>query len=339
MNDVNRDQARQFLEDVRTRLEVRLYESEASEGTSIAKQIEQIRIAARQDAQRKHLKAPEAAFLNTWAVQALRDQLLAQGLSTAEAKAALLAESHAAFPEIVGGPAARPMAFPFTKAMNAKSRDIYDRWAGRKGSQTPFPTTWPDLAIRQPHRIVFEGKYFESGSLEFAERQLVSAIHEAVFYLGVPAVNARGREWGYDFACLVAFDASEDGALLSAWSYLQAEVAFWESANLFVIVAAPPLRERMSVSAYEALFCKLGFTSFESHKKLQHPAGPVTLYFNRNRAGVVSFAVYAKDRERFDRRFWDFIPAQQKKDEDPALRTVVPKPGREEKAFRDLLKA
>jgi hypothetical protein len=94
----------------------------------------------------------------------------------------------------------------------------------------------------------------------------------------------------------------------------------------------------MSVSAYEALFRKLGFTSFESHKKLQHPAGPVTLYFNRNRAGVVSFAINAKDRARFDRRLWDLIPAQQRKDEEPTIRTVVPKSGREEKAFRDLLK-
>jgi len=94
----------------------------------------------------------------------------------------------------------------------------------------------------------------------------------------------------------------------------------------------------MNVAAYEALFRKLGFTAFESHKKLQHPDLRLTLYFNRDRSGFVWFAVRAKDFDAYKPTLWDFIPAPQKKDADPSNRTVVPKAGLEEAAFRDLLK-
>lgn len=93
-------------------------------------------------------------------------------------RAALLAESYAALGDMCGGPAARSVAFPFEKKMNVPARAIYDRWAGRS-EDTPFKQPWPDLAIRAPHRIVVEGKYFRAGSLEYAERQLVTGIHEA----------------------------------------------------------------------------------------------------------------------------------------------------------------
>jgi len=94
----------------------------------------------------------------------------------------------------------------------------------------------------------------------------------------------------------------------------------------------------MNVAAYEALFRMLGFSSFDSHKKLRHRDLPISIYFNRDRAGQVSFAVYAKDIDWFKPTMWDVIPARQKKDEDPKLRTVVPKSGIEGRAFRDLLR-
>lgn len=339
MIDGNRDQARQFLEGVRSRLEVLLRQSEVATGRSIAEQVDATCADAQNDERKKHLKAPEAAFLNTWVVQALRDQLLASLPSSEAAKAALLAESHAAFPDIVGGPAARPAAFPFTKALNAKPRDIYDRWAKPKPGQAAFPTTWPDLAIRQPHKIVFEGKYFQSGSLEPAERQLVAAIHEALFYLGVPAISAHGRDWGYDYACLVAYDASRDQTLVRAWSNLsKLHARFWDDANLHVIVLGTTQVGGMNFTAYQSMFRKLGFTAFESHKVLKHPKLNRSAYFNRDRAGRVWFAVYQKDMSAYKSSLWDEIPPPQKKDARPGLRTVVPKAGLEEAAFRDLLK-
>ena len=238
MNEGNRDQARQFLAGFEERLRgnLRLSEREG-EGNTIAEQIEQIRAHARDDKKNRHLKAPEAAFLNHWVAPALFEQLRAVGLNESDAKAALLAESYTALKDIAGGPAARPVAFPFEKKLGVSAGDIYERWSGRSGGQ-PFTQPYPDLAIRhESYQIVFEGKYFRSGSLKYAERQLVAAIHEALFYLGVPEIKARDREWGYNYACLVAFDASPDATLLTAWNNLKGTKAkFWECANLHVVL-------------------------------------------------------------------------------------------------------
>jgi hypothetical protein len=129
------------------------------------------------------------------------------------------------------------IAFPFEKKMGVSAGEIYERWAGRSDSQ-PFTQPYPDLAVRHPaYQIVFEGKYFRSGRLEYAQRQLVAAIHESLFYLGVPEVKARDREWGYKYACLVAFDASPDATLLTAWNNLKGTRAkFWDGANLHVVL-------------------------------------------------------------------------------------------------------
>jgi hypothetical protein len=236
--DPKRDEAKQFLTGFEERLRESLRLSEqAAEGKAITEQIEQIRAHAREDEKKKHLKFSEAAFLNHWVAPALFEQLRVVGLDDSEAKAALLAESHSSLKKISGGPAARPEAFPFEKKMGVPAGDIYDRWVGRSGGQ-PFTQPYPDLAVRHPsYRIVFEGKYFRSGSLKYAERQLVAAIHESLFYLGVPEIKARDREWGYAYACLVAFDASPDATLLTAWNNLKGTRSkFWDWANLHVIL-------------------------------------------------------------------------------------------------------
>jgi hypothetical protein len=314
-------------------------QSEIAEGRSIAEQIEATCEKANTAEQtQRHLKSPEAAFLNQWVAKTLSDQLLAFGLDSKQAKAALLAESHTSLSDIVGGPAARPVAYPFSKGLDAQPRDIYDRWARPKRSQSPFPTTWPDLAIRGPFKIVFEGKYFREGSLDVAERQLVAAIHEALFYLGVPAITAHGREWGYDYACLIAYDASRDQTLVQAWNNLaKIHDRFWNDANLHVIIVGATQLEGTNFSAYQALFKKLGFTAYESHKVLKHPKLKRSVYFNRDRTGRVWFAVYEKDRAAYKRELWNVVPPPQKKDARPGLFNVEPKKGFEEAAFQDLL--
>jgi len=238
MSDDNRDQAKRFLSGFEERLRGNLRLSEqAGEGKTIAEQIEQIRARARDDKKDRHLKAPEAAFLNRWVAPALYEQLRAVGLDESEAKAALLTESHTSLKQISGGPAARPVAFPLEKKMGVPAGEIYARWACRSDGQ-PFTQPYPDLTVRHPsYQIVFEGKYFRSGSLKYAERQLVAAIHESLFYLGVPEIKARSREWGYKYACLVAFDASPDATLLTAWNNLKGTRAkFWDGANLHVVL-------------------------------------------------------------------------------------------------------
>jgi hypothetical protein len=235
---MDREQAREFLDSLEARLRLRLRQAERDEGKSIPQQVIQIQkeAAASKDKARAHLKQPEAAFLNTWVAPAINAALVAAGSSPSEASDLLLAESYKALSDISAGPAARPIAFPFEKRMRVSERAIYDRWARKKDEQ-PFKQPYPDLAIRAPYGIVFEGKYFRSGSRDYAERQLVAAIHEALFYLGVPEVEARGRAWSYRYACLVAFDASNDGALLAAWNGLKnVRQKFWECANLKVIV-------------------------------------------------------------------------------------------------------
>jgi hypothetical protein len=101
----------------------------------------------------------------------------------------------------------------------------------------------PDFALRKPfaHSIVFEGKYFARGSKEYAARQLVADLYQAFFYRGLPSVEATKRghpEWDYDYACLLAFDASPAGSLKDAWDSLGSSVkkSFWEGANIFVMI-------------------------------------------------------------------------------------------------------
>jgi hypothetical protein len=44
--------------------------------------------------------------------------------------------------------------------------------------------------------------------------------------------------WDYDYACLLAFDASAEGNFLYAWESLDTSVkkGFWESANIYVMI-------------------------------------------------------------------------------------------------------
>ena len=235
---LDRGQAKTFLDSLEARLRSRLREAVRDQGKSIAQQVIDIRkeAAASKDKAKAHLKQPEAAFLNTWVARAINDVLIAGGSTEEMARELLLTESHKALADISSGPAARPIAFPFEKKMGVSARAIFDRWT-RRSEEQPFKQPYPDLAIRAPYGVVFEGKYFRSGSRDYAERQLVTAIHESLFYLGVPEIEARGRTWSYRYACLVAFDASSDGAMVTAWNRLKVlHKKFWECANLKVIV-------------------------------------------------------------------------------------------------------
>jgi hypothetical protein len=100
----------------------------------------------------------------------------------------------------------------------------------------------PDFSLRDPfpHSILFEGKYFPRGSLEFAQRELVTDIYQAFFYRGLPRLAATKKrpEWNYDYACLMAYDASPKGTLAAAWTALdlQTRRGFWEGANVYVMI-------------------------------------------------------------------------------------------------------
>ena len=80
----------------------------------------------------------------------------------------------------------------------------------------------------------------QNTSLKTAKRlQLVEGIYETMFYVGLPKASPRSsREpgWDYDFGCLLAYDASDSGILVSAWNSVNCKPIFWEGGNLYVMI-------------------------------------------------------------------------------------------------------
>jgi hypothetical protein len=195
---------------------------------------------AKPDHCRRHLRLPEAAFLNSFVLPALTNALRDDGLDREDACRALLNEYHPSMRDIsLDGPA-RTVRHPFTKVLGGGASAIYSRWAQGSAALTQ---SCPDFALREPcrHKIVFEGKYYSNGSLTYAQKELVSDIYQAFFYRGLPFVaeTRRGRAaWDYDYACLLAYDASRGGTLKSAWEALPQTVqdSFWDGANIYVMI-------------------------------------------------------------------------------------------------------
>jgi hypothetical protein len=94
----------------------------------------------------------------------------------------------------------------------------------------------------------------------------------------------------------------------------------------------------VNATAYERMFRYLGFVGVRRRRKLRHAANPATVYFNSKSDGTVYFATYQKDRGAFRDSLWLEIGAQQKKDKDRRLITLVPVEGKEIHAFQDILK-
>lgn len=158
-------------------------------------------------------------------------------MSEEQALQALLNEYHRTTPDISRQSPIRWERHPFRKVLGASASDIYRGWTNRALTQS-----CPDFSLGDPfpHSILFEGKYFPRGSLEFAQRQLVTDIYQAFFYRGLPRLAATKKhpEWNYDYACLMAYDASPKGTLAAAWTalHLQTRRSFWEGANVYVMI-------------------------------------------------------------------------------------------------------
>jgi hypothetical protein len=188
-----------------------------------------------------HLRQPEAAFLNGQVIPVVHDAVVAEGLSPADATRALLNEYYRNVPECSGTPA-RTRRHPFNKIAGASPAEVYRRWSAKRGGLA-LVQSCPDFALRDPfpHAIVFEGKYYRQGSLQYAQQELVRDIYQAFFYRGLPhlAETPAGRaSWKYDYACLVAYDASPGGTLRKAWKDLPSRVrkGLWDGANVYVMI-------------------------------------------------------------------------------------------------------
>jgi hypothetical protein len=209
---------------------------------------------ARGEYARRHLSGPEAAFLNGLVLPVLAEVLRADPTLFTEPmiKQALLNEYHPSMPEISAHAPARTVRHPFTKVLAVDAEEVYARWADEKNNSS-LVQSCPDFALRDPfpHHIVFEGKYFPNGSDEKAQRTLVENLYQAFFYRGLPYVpeTAKGRAaWDYDYACLLAYDASPTGSLRKAWENLPGKVkqGFWSGANIFVMILAGQGRIKIS---------------------------------------------------------------------------------------------
>jgi hypothetical protein len=194
---------------------------------------------AQNDATRKHMRRTEDAFLNHYAVPIIyRHMQTVDGIGKSQAVEALLSESYRHMPECSQTPA-RTQRHPFTKIVGAKPSSIDAQWTGK----VPLIQACPDFAFREPFpfKIVFEGKYFETGGSVKANTELAMNIYQAFFYRGLPYVPSKGPSlpaWDYEFACLLAYDASDDGSLKKAWDGLETKVkrGFWDGANVYVMI-------------------------------------------------------------------------------------------------------
>jgi hypothetical protein len=186
---------------------------------------------------------PEGAFLNDYILprinQFLRGRL---NLASDDARRALLSESFRTQPDLSCGSPVRSVKHPFRKVIGVSPRDVMRVWRGEAGVPALAMNNCPDLALRSPapHNIVFEAKYFALNGSTSAEAALVRDIYQAFFYLGLPRLpeTRRSAAWDYDYACVLAYDASRDGVLIKAWQSLPADVkeACWHGANVYVMI-------------------------------------------------------------------------------------------------------
>lgn len=191
------------------------------------------------DKREKRNAFPEGAFLNEFILQPVHEFVASwPGMSTKTARRALLSESWKHNPDTVSGSPGRSERHPFTKVLGATPSNITGRWS--KGSLVAG--SYPDMALREPFpfRTVFECKYFRHGGLQAGKTELVEGVYQAFFYLGLARLpeTAKRAAWDYDFACLLALDASETAGLKKAWDQVSPSVesGIWDGANIYVMI-------------------------------------------------------------------------------------------------------
>ena len=162
------------------------------------------------------------------------------GLGSDEARASMLCEYHSKVPKIASGNPFRRVGHPFGKNLGLGVDKIIQTWTKPPGA-LPLNQAYPDFCLRSPFpfKITFDAKYFFQNSESAANKALVEGAYEAMFYRGLPSVAARNTHepsWDCDYGCLLAYDASDDGILESVWRSVRCKGAFWDGANIFVMI-------------------------------------------------------------------------------------------------------
>jgi hypothetical protein len=229
----DKSEARAFLHSLEIMLRSRLCGP-----SEMRLRIAEIMNMAKIDSTKKHWgNNPEAAFLNALVAPLLFEHMqTVPGINKNEARQSLVSDYWRSMPEYCSQSSARTEQHPFGKRLSGENAlEIMARWKGENGKTLIQP--YPDFAFRSPfpHKILIEGKYFVNGN---AERSLVESLYEAFFYRGLPFVPEAPPKpaWDYDFACLIAYDASESGSLKKAWDSVLPKEKFWEAANVYVMV-------------------------------------------------------------------------------------------------------
>jgi hypothetical protein len=162
------------------------------------------------------------------------------GIGPDEARTSMLCEYHTKVSNIASGNPFRRAGHPFGKNLGRSLDEIMQTWTKPPGA-LPLNQAYPDFCLRPPFpfKIVFDAKYFFQNTESAAIKALVEGAYEATFYRGLPSAVARDTHepsWGYDYGCLLAYDASDDGVLESAWGSVRCKDAFWDGANIFVMI-------------------------------------------------------------------------------------------------------
>jgi hypothetical protein len=183
----------------------------------------------------------ESDFVNAFMLPTIAEYLK-QTLSPADAVKAFLTESVDARKKgLSSGSPASAHRHLFTKVLGVPAKTLVEMWWG-SGEKKPLSQSCPDWAFRTPcpHTVVFECKLFRKGGMDAAKTELVKSIYQCFYYRGQPRVPPSGTHtgWNYDYACLAAYDASEDGSLVKAWKCVDAKVEkeCWNASNIFVMV-------------------------------------------------------------------------------------------------------
>jgi hypothetical protein len=208
---------------------------------SLRSRVREIATSAMRSDITPHMRSPETAFLNTYVIPQLFIELQSRyDLTDEETRIALLSENFRHMPKLCSASPARKIRHPFDKTFSPNPSQVMAHW--RSGKSNSLRQSCPDFALRSPcpFSVVFEGKYFEDGSIEKAESELVKSIYQAFFYRALPKVEGTQVRppWDYEFSCLLACDASPEGTLKRTWDSLDpvVQAGFWEGANVYVMI-------------------------------------------------------------------------------------------------------
>ncbi len=205
----------------------------------MAERVEEVVRASKAGVSERHKAFAEGAFLNQFVLPALH-QFVAEypGMDREKARESLLSESYRSMRAYASGSPARSAKHPFDKVAGVSAPGVIRRWK----SANALIQSCPDLALRAPcpYHIVFEGKYFRRGGLGAAERALATDIYQAFFYRGLARLAATTTRpaWDYDYACVLAYDGTEDGALSRAWNGLRPKIGTgcWKGAGIYMMI-------------------------------------------------------------------------------------------------------